>query len=91
VETRPIAPETWGKLPPEVQAYILVLENALPPTLLECIESVDMMRVLEHGGQVQMLPTEAETLSVDTPGDLERVVSMMAGDRLIPQYLGRQA
>jgi len=29
VEPRAIAPETWEKLPPEVQAYILVLENAL--------------------------------------------------------------
>ncbi|MDP2047255.1 MAG: 3-deoxy-manno-octulosonate cytidylyltransferase [Deltaproteobacteria bacterium] len=69
----------------------LLTFNALPPTPLECIESVDMMRVLEHGGQVQMVPTEAETLSVDTPGDLERVINLMAGDRLMPQYLGKPA
>jgi transposase len=29
VETRPFAPEIWVQLPPEVQAYIWVLENAL--------------------------------------------------------------
>ena len=45
----------------------------MTPAPLECIESVDMMRILEHGGQVQMVLTEVETLSVDTPGDLERV------------------
>jgi hypothetical protein len=28
VEPRPIAPETWEKFPPEVQAHILVLEHA---------------------------------------------------------------
>jgi len=33
VEPRPITPETWEKLPPEVQAYILVLENALRQSL----------------------------------------------------------
>jgi cell division septum initiation protein DivIVA len=33
VETRPITPEVWEKLPPEVQAYILVLENALRQSL----------------------------------------------------------
>jgi hypothetical protein len=33
VEPRPIASETWEKLPPKVQAYILVLENALGQSL----------------------------------------------------------
>lgn len=64
--------------------------NALPPTPLERIESVDMMRILEHGEQVQMVFTEVETFSVDTPEDLERVVGLMAGDRFLPQYIGKQ-
>jgi CMP-2-keto-3-deoxyoctulosonic acid synthetase len=38
-----------------------------------------------------MVPTAAETLSVDTPEDLERVINLMAGDRLMPQYLGKPA
>jgi transposase len=33
VEPRPIAPETWEKLSPEVQAYILFLENGLRQSL----------------------------------------------------------
>ncbi|MFP3867401.1 MAG: hypothetical protein ACLFUU_04450 [Desulfobacteraceae bacterium] len=33
METRPIAPEIWEKLPPEVQAYILVLETGLRQAL----------------------------------------------------------
>lgn len=33
METRPIAPEIWERLPPEVQAYILVLENSLRQAL----------------------------------------------------------
>jgi len=60
--------------------------NALPPTPLECIESVDMMRILEHGGQVHMVLTEVETLSVDTPGELERVEKLMESDKLLSTY-----
>lgn len=33
MEPRPIAPGTWEKLPPEVQASILILENALRQSL----------------------------------------------------------
>ena len=61
--------------------------NSLPETPLERIESVDMMRVIEHGEHVHMVLTEAETLSVDTPGDLERVVDLMDGDQLINAYI----
>lgn len=60
--------------------------NAMTPTPLEIIESVDMMRVLEHGGKVRMVMTNTKSLSVDTPGDLERVVELMAGDALIGAY-----
>jgi len=63
--------------------------NSLPETPLERIESVDMMRVIEHGEQVHMVMTEAETLSVDTLEDLERVVDLMKEDTLIYEYKGR--
>lgn len=49
-----------------------------------------MLRILEHGGNVHMVMSEGKTLSVNTPADLERVVSLMAGDRLIHQYWGKQ-
>jgi 3-deoxy-manno-octulosonate cytidylyltransferase (CMP-KDO synthetase) len=62
--------------------------NSLPETQLERIESVDMMRVIEHGGQVKMVMTGTETLSVDTPEDLERVAALMKEDILIHEYKG---
>lgn len=62
--------------------------NRLPETPLESIESVDMMRVIEHGEHVNMVLTEAETLSVDTPEDLERAVDLMDGDHLMSSYMG---
>jgi 3-deoxy-manno-octulosonate cytidylyltransferase (CMP-KDO synthetase) len=47
---------------------------------------VDMMRIFEHGEKVCMVMTEAETLSVDTPDDLKRVLEKMKNDLLIGQY-----
>ena len=60
--------------------------NNLAPTPLEIIESVDMMRLLEHGYKVKMVPTQSDSYSVDTPEDLARVEGMMAGDPLMDQY-----
>ena len=51
--------------------------NSLSPTPLEVIESVDMMRVLEHGKAVKMIPTRFDTYSVDTPEDLAHVEKLM--------------
>ena len=56
--------------------------NQMEPTPLEIIESVDMMRILENGGKVKMIPTKYETKAVDTKEDLERVVEMMKEDEL---------
>jgi len=50
----------------------------LEPTPLEIAESVDMMRVLEHGFKLRMVPTQYESRSVDTPADLELVARRMA-------------
>lgn len=60
--------------------------NALTPTPLEIIESVDMMRVIEHGYQVKMVFTATETYSVDTPEDLARVEKVMEKDLLLSRY-----
>ena len=49
----------------------------MAPTPLEIAESVDMMRVLEHGLKVKMVPTQHSSYSVDTPGDLARVEQVM--------------
>lgn len=49
----------------------------LAPTPLEVAESVDMMRILEHGMNVRMAPTAHDTQAVDTPDDLKKVERLM--------------
>ncbi len=61
--------------------------NQLEPTPLEAIESVDMLRVLEHGYKVKMVFTERVTCSVDTPEDLAEVERLMKDDKLTKSYL----
>ena len=53
---------------------------ALEPTPLERIESIDMLRAIEHGYRVRMVRTAHATRSVDTPGDLVAVSVLMAAD-----------
>ena len=48
---------------------------------MEIIESVDMMRILEHGLNVRMVPTKFETHAVDTEEDLIYVESMIKGKK----------
>jgi 3-deoxy-manno-octulosonate cytidylyltransferase (CMP-KDO synthetase) len=55
----------------------LVNYTQLAPTPLEIAESVDMMRVLEHGMKVKMIPTRHQSQAVDTPADLARVEKLM--------------
>jgi 3-deoxy-manno-octulosonate cytidylyltransferase (CMP-KDO synthetase) len=59
---------------------------SLPPTPLEIIESVDMLRVIEHGDQLRMVMTEYVSMGVDTPEDLEQVETLMAHDPLVEKY-----
>lgn len=58
----------------------------LLPTPLEQLESIDMLRLLEHGLQVKMVPTEFNTQAVDTTADLLRVEKLMAADPLLARY-----
>jgi 3-deoxy-manno-octulosonate cytidylyltransferase (CMP-KDO synthetase) len=46
---------------------------ALPPTLLEQTESLEQLRVLEHGYRIRTVETVHDSVGVDTPADLERV------------------
>ncbi len=58
----------------------LLKYTSLAPTPLEIAESVDMMRVLEHGDKIRMVPTKHGTYAVDTPSDLVRVEALMRGN-----------
>ena len=51
--------------------------TSLEPTPLEIAESVDMMRILEHGKKVKMVPTKYHTHPVDTKEDLKKVEILM--------------
>ena len=60
--------------------------NSLKPEYLELAESVEMLRAIEHGYKVRMVYSEHRTVSVDTPEDLLRVVSIMNEDKYYLQY-----
>lgn len=59
---------------------------ALEPTPLEIVESIDMLRALEHGYAIRMVESAYLTYSVDTPQDLVRVEAMMRDDPLAKRY-----
>ncbi|GFH62264.1 MAG: 3-deoxy-manno-octulosonate cytidylyltransferase [Candidatus Desulfovibrio kirbyi] len=60
--------------------------NEMEESPLEIYESVDMLRVLEHGEKVRMVRTMCRTWSVDTPQDLARVTRLMGNDALMRAY-----
>jgi 3-deoxy-manno-octulosonate cytidylyltransferase (CMP-KDO synthetase) len=61
----------------------LIKFNELEPTPLEIIESVDMLRILEHGYKVKMVPTDFATYSVDTQEDLDCVERCMREEQVM--------
>ena len=60
----------------------------LEPTPLEEAESIDMLRVLEHGYDVRMVPTAFSSLTVDDPGDVAGVEKALSEDALYLQMRG---
>lgn len=46
--------------------------TSLEPSYLEEIEKLEQLRLLENGIKIKVVPTEFESLSVDTPEDLKR-------------------
>ena len=59
----------------------------LPQTPLEKIESVDMLRVIEHGYYIRMVETSVQVIGVDTPDDLDKAVDLMKKDDLRHMYM----
>jgi 3-deoxy-manno-octulosonate cytidylyltransferase (CMP-KDO synthetase) len=58
-----------------LQVYV-----GLPETPFERVESVDMLRLLEHGHKVFGVPTEYETIGVDHPEDVSKVEEILRAD-----------
>ncbi len=65
----------------------LIKFNELEPTPLEIIESIDMLRVLEHGHKVKTVLSGFKTYSVDNINDLKRVEKLMKNDKISKLYL----
>jgi 3-deoxy-manno-octulosonate cytidylyltransferase (CMP-KDO synthetase) len=60
----------------------LVRLSQLPPTLLEQVESLEQLRVLEHGYRIKVIETRTKDhefggFSVDTPDDLARAEAFL--------------
>jgi 3-deoxy-manno-octulosonate cytidylyltransferase (CMP-KDO synthetase) len=57
----------------------LLTYASLPQTPLERAEKLEQLRILEHGYRIRAVVTAHDTIPVDTPADLDRVRTLMAG------------
>ncbi len=55
----------------------------MSPTFLELAEKLEQLRVLENGYRIKVVETEFETIGVDTPGDLEKVVGRLKAEEAL--------
>lgn len=60
--------------------------SGLSQTPLEKVESIDMLRVLEHDLPLRVVYTEQETVAIDVPYDLERAEAILQNDDLYKLY-----
>lgn len=86
----------WEHLPRFMQTGIIAFRrdtlsrfNAMTETILEQAESVDMNRVLESGGRIRMVLTDALTIGVDTPDELAQAEAILRDDPAVARYLPR--
>lgn len=84
----------WEHLPRYMQTGIIAFRrdvllrfNAMEETPLEQYESVDMNRVLETGGRIRMVLTEALTIGVDTIEELAEAEKLIRDDPAVFRYL----
>ena len=64
----------------------LIKFNNLEQTPLECIEAVDMMRVIENGQNIKMLMIDGDNIGVDTADDLVVAERMIDKDKIFKSY-----
>lgn len=60
--------------------------SKLEPTQLEKIESVDMMRAIEHGYLIRAVENTNKMIGVDVPNDIVRVEEILRNDPLFKLY-----
>lgn len=59
------------------RAHVLQELISLKPTALEQIESLEQLRWLYYGYQIQVVMTEIETPNIDVPEDVEKVIRFL--------------
>jgi 3-deoxy-manno-octulosonate cytidylyltransferase (CMP-KDO synthetase) len=59
----------------------LIRLAALPQSALEQAESLEQLRALEHGHRIRAVETRHDSIGVDTPADLERVLRILGPAR----------
>ncbi len=52
--------------------------SKLKPTLLEKVEKLEQLRALENGYRIKMSAVDYEPICVDTPGDVQKVVTILS-------------
>ena len=63
--------------------------NRMAQTPMEKIESIDMLRCLENGYKIKLIPCDFNTYSVDTESDLKNVIRHMKKDSLRKNYCNK--
>jgi 3-deoxy-manno-octulosonate cytidylyltransferase (CMP-KDO synthetase) len=86
----------WSDVPRYMQTGIIAFRrtvlrefNAMAETMLEQVESVDMNRVVENGGRIRMVLTDAVTIGVDVPDELRDAEALLRNDPELARYLPR--
>ena len=59
----------------------------LKPTSLELQESIEMLRAIQHGYKVRMVPTDFVSKSVDTDKDRIEVENIMKNDKIYKEFI----
>jgi 3-deoxy-manno-octulosonate cytidylyltransferase (CMP-KDO synthetase) len=57
---------------------------ALAPTAIETTEMLEQLRALEHGIRIKVVPTELDSIGVDTDADVARVRALLAASPAAP-------
>jgi 3-deoxy-manno-octulosonate cytidylyltransferase (CMP-KDO synthetase) len=66
--------------------FMKKFNHDLAETPLELAESIEMIRAIQHGYKVRMVPSPHVSKSVDTDLDRQAVESIMKSDPIYPQY-----
>jgi 3-deoxy-manno-octulosonate cytidylyltransferase (CMP-KDO synthetase) len=63
--------------------------TALEETPMEVVESIDFLRILEHGFDIQGVVYDQLTIGVDQPDDVEKVTDILLNDPKQNEYFQR--